>query len=302
MVDIFFLSRPVLLIPVYIFIVLGYLDGEPFSVHFLLDLKLLHHLFFYAFIMFPIHLTNNVNDIKADRENRGPGFINCSGISLRWLYTASLIFVCIGLAGAVMSDDRWIVLIYLCTLVLGFLYNFRPFYFTGRPFLDFLSNAIEYGVLCYLLGKRLVLNPDINYTNLFSYFFLMSAGAVASTIPDVKGDQKGGKKTTSVYLGVEKALILGIVFLLAALFFGIVGANFIVVVSAGSSIVVFIYAIWFDRNKKNLVFTYQIGGGVLILLVHISYPFLFIVSLFLIGITLIYFKHRKNVIYPRMGF
>jgi 4-hydroxybenzoate polyprenyltransferase len=301
-IDIIFLSRPVLLIPVFVFIILGYLDNGPFSIRFSLDSKLLYNLIFYSFIMFSVHLTNNINDAEADLENRGPGYIDFSKIPLKWLYIITILFALVGLTGAVFSGDLWIVAIYASTLVLGFLYNFKPFYFTGRPFLDFLSNAVEYGILCYLLGKRLGMNPNPNFTSLFAYFAVMAAGSIASTITDVHGDKKGGKITTAVFLGVKKSLILGIGFLVMALSFGIARSNPVVIISSSLSVLVFLCVIILDRDEKFLAYTYQIGGGLLILLTHIYYPVLFGFTLFLIGVTMVYFKLRHDTIYPRIGF
>ncbi len=301
-IDIVFLSRPVLLIPVFVFITLGYLDNGRLSIRLSLHSKLLYHFIFYTFIMFSVHLTNNINDAEADRENSGPGRIDFSAIPLKSLYITAILFAFVGLTGAVFSGDLWIVVIYASTLLLGFLYNFRPFYFTGRPFLDFLSNATEYGILCYLLGKRLSLNPNPDIISLLAYFAVMVAGAIASTTPDVRGDKKSGKMTTAVYLGVKKALVLGVVFLVLALLFGIARPNPVVVISSGLSIAVFLYAILFNQKKSILACTYQVGGGVLILLTHIFYPVLFVITLFLLGITMVYFKLRYNAIYPRIGF
>jgi 4-hydroxybenzoate polyprenyltransferase len=301
-IDIVFLSRPVLLIPVFVFIVLGYMDDGRFLIRLSLDFKLLYHLVFYSFVMFSVHLTNNINDAEADLENGGPGRIDFSAIPLKLLYVTAILFALIGLSGAVLSGDVWIVLIYASTLALGFLYNFRPFYFTGRPFLDFLSNATEYGILCYLLGKRLSPNPNPDFINLLAYFTMMAAGAIASTTTDVRGDKKGGKMTTAVYLGVKRALVLGVVFLVMALFFGIVRSNPVVMISSGLSVAVFLYAILINQKKNVLACTYQIGGGVLILLTHIYYPVLFGITLFLIGVTMTYFKLRHNAVYPRIGF
>ena len=301
-IDIIFLSRPVLLIPVFVFITLGYLDNGPFSIRFSLDSKLLYHLIFYSFIMFSVHLTNNINDAEADRENSGPGRIDFSKIPLKWLYVTAILFAFVGLTGALLSGDIWIIIIYASTLVLGFLYNFKPFYFTGRPFLDFLSNGVEYGILCYLLGKRLSMDPNPNFKSLFAYFTVMAAGSIASTATDVRGDKKGGKITTAVFLGVKKALILGTSFLVMALVFGIARSNPVVVISSGLSVFVFLGVIVLDRDEKFLVYTYQIGGGLLILLTHIYYPILFGLTLFLIGITMVYFKLRHHTIYPRIGF
>jgi 4-hydroxybenzoate polyprenyltransferase len=301
-IDIIFLSRPVLLIPVFVFITLGYLDDGHFSIRLALDPRLLYHLIFYSFIMFFVHLTNNINDAEVDRENSGPGHIDLSTISLKSLYMSALFFAFAGMTGAVLSGDVWIIAIYASTLVLGFLYNFRPFYFTGRPFLDFLSCAIEYGIFCYLIGKRLNPDPNPNLISLLAYFTIMVAGTIASTTTDVKGDKKGGKITTAVYLGVKKALVLGTIFLVMALFFGIIRFNPVIVISSGLSIVVFLYAILFNQKKSILACTYQIGGGVLIILAHIFYPVLFVITLFLLGITMVYFKLRHNAIYPRIGY
>ena len=105
-----------------------------------------------------------------------------------------------------------------------------------------------------------------------------------------------------MFLGVKKALILGTSFLVMALVFGIARSNPVVVISSGLSVFVFLGVIVLDRDEKFLVYTYQIGGGLLILLTHIYYPILFGLTLFLIGITMVYFKLRHHTIYPRIGF
>ncbi len=311
LIDIFFLSRPILLPTVYLFMVLGFLlDKDLSTLHFYFDINkdFLLNIIGFSFVMLSIFLSNRINDYEVDKVNRGPGFIEIKNIKLAKV--VEFFYIIVGFTIISFSNNFiYYAILYFIALIIGYLYNNKPFYFTGRPFLDFLSNALGYGVVSVILGYvsstytfkfNMIFQQDI-FLNIVAYFFLMGAGSIGSTLPDIKGDLKNGKITTPIFIGIKKSLILSIIFLIISLILGVKTKNLIVILSSISSIFSYMLPFIFKYKEFSLYYTYQIGGGVLMLITSIFFPYLLITYLFFYIITLIYYKLRHNTIYPKLG-
>ncbi len=320
--DMFFLGRPVLLIPVWAFFIFGYYHGNQ-TVHnneysFLFTLPLLKNnveliywlkiktiltIFAFSLLMAGVHIINQIADIEADKKNSGFPLLAKGILSKKTAIIESVILFVIAIIIEFFVNNSAIVMIlFISAIILGYIYSMPPIRLSGKPILDFLSNATGYGLITFFLGWICSNNTDYKdmLVNALPYFFMMASGSIASTIPDIKGDKEDGKNTTCVYLGIRPACILAIISLIASFVIGWQTRNFIAIVISFISLFPF-FVIAVNPVSKNSAYAYQIGGGLLILVgLILCIPF-FIISILLALSTKVYFKIRHNVNYPQMG-
>ena len=209
---------------------------------------------------------------------------------------ASLSVISLLLVGSIM-----LAFLAVLSILTGWLYSCKPAYFTGRPAADFLSNAIGFGLLAYAAGWFIgggYLSGDLFKTAL-PYVLLMSAGSISSTLPDISGDRKGGKITTAVKIGEENAHILASFFLAAG---SITGALFgdLAAVLCGTLASPFYLLHLLKPSKKTIELPYKAGGGLMMLVIAITYPIFGIISILVGVLTFFYFKIVHKVTYPSL--
>lgn len=299
--DAFFLTRPILLIPVISFCALGYMENntEQFFT-FSISTPFVFNTIFVSLMLMAVHIINRLTDKDADEINSGPSVIPLKPSTIIYSKFIVVLLIAISLGFSVSVSGSVNTIFVVAALVIGLFYSLKPFYLTGKPFADFFCNALGYGVVCVLIGITSAENYSVNLNNIASYFLLMSAGSIASTTPDALGDAKSGKITTAVFLGEGRALILGISFLIVALASGIYEGNLVVIVTSVCSIAAFLYAI-IKPSKAAYSLSYQIGGGVLIAMIHIKMPTLFVASGVLFLATFLYYRIRFSKTYPAVG-
>lgn len=318
--DLFFCSRPVLLIPVWAFFLFGYYHGCLVRQHTLGTVSVeipstgLPVYFFYSLpgktwlvillfslLMSATYILNQIADVDTDRKNRGFPLLAKGVIQIREARTLA-----IGLtAGVIVSAifiNKEFFLLFSAAALIGIVYNLPPFRFSGRPVLDFLSNAAGYGFLAFFLGW-LTAGAELSGNMVIAatpYFLLMAAGSIASTVPDIPGDRAENKITTSVWLGIRKSACLGLVCIIAAFLTAFPAGDWIVLSAAVPAAASFLLLV-VKPEKKNAYPAYQFGGGILILIALALYPLFLLLSVFFFIVTRIYFKARHGIHYPSLG-
>ncbi|MBL8025407.1 MAG: UbiA family prenyltransferase [Fibrobacteres bacterium] len=306
--DAFFVMRPLILIPVWGYFLLGYYSAVKnysnvdsfafiwtFSPLTWLTLSLLLMSVASAYVL------NQLNDIEADKKNGGLPLIAAGKFPASVAKIETLLLAILPLIISAFIAPQVFFLITLATL-LNAAYNLRPLYFTGRPFADFLSNAIGFGFVAFGLGwisaHNMTLPSIWNMTaSSMPYFLFMAAGSINSTIPDRFGDKEAGKITTVVFLGEKKANLISILFLLSALTAAVINEDRLAILTASISIPLFIkYQI--TSKESDALRTFQVGGALLIILIAIFVPVFCISGIAIFFATRLYFKKRFGVKYP----
>lgn len=250
------------------------------------------------------YILNQLVDLETDRRNGGLPLLAKAGVSLKLAIAENIVISLVPLAYALFAGGPLARLLVFAAL-LNILYNVRPFYFTGRPFLDFLSNAAGFGLVAFGMGWAACNgNRMVHLGGFFGqalpYTLLMVAGSINSTIPDEPGDRKTGKTTTVVLLGAQKANLISTGAVIAALLIATRHQDPVAVLTASLSIPFFIrYA--FTHELRHGLFTFQICGSFLLFLTAVVFPWFFVWGLITYLLTRLYFRLRHGIDYPEPG-
>jgi len=306
-----------LLVPVWAYFVLGYLEAlgraSPgalgtialpwVSLHWVWAFPPRAGLVLFAFslLMGAVHIVNQISDLETDRKNPGFPLLARGIVGLR---------PAIGMTGAMIAAAAafsWILgleygILFSAAIALGFLYSMKPFRWSGVPVLDFLSNAVGYGLITFGLGWCAA-GGGFSTQALFAglpYFFLMIAGSVASTVPDLPGDVADGKITTAVRFGIRNTAFIGLAALTAAILFAW-WLRSPIAVFVGFLSIPFFARLAQRPVRENGYAAYQVGGGVLVLIALLLCAPLLLISIAVFFLTRLYFWKAHRVRYPQAG-
>ncbi|MFP4416959.1 MAG: UbiA family prenyltransferase [Fibrobacterota bacterium] len=219
LIDCFFLLRFPLLAPVWTILVLGWATsnsqvcvGGTFTPECILwaqESFLWISLIGFSLIVASIYVVNQIVDIESDRLN-GKLFLLPNGIiSIRGAWIVALLCATGGMLIAVLFFDLWMALLYGLGMVLGILYNLPPASLKNRAWGGMFANLAGHGIITYLVGwytARFVLpestaSLDAALLSSLSPGLANAAVYITTTIADMEGDEKVGKKTFAVLYG-----------------------------------------------------------------------------------------------------
>jgi 4-hydroxybenzoate polyprenyltransferase len=300
--------RPVVLVPVWGFCLFGYYRAFDVHISGLPDLwRATDPVVLVWFMVFSlsvgcVFVLNQIADVEVDKKNNGLPLLASGVISRRAAYLAAALA---GLASIVIpfSLNRPVISLFsIVSIALGSLYSFRPAYLSGRPFSDFLTNAagaafIAFGIGWHLAGRPLA-DPAFLPAAL-PYFFLMCAGAISSTVPDINGDRSGGKLTTAVVLGTKKANYLATVFIMAAALSALTAHDNLALACAMASLP--FYLLYTFKPKEIVAESiYKIGGAFCMVAAAAIMPLFLLCGAAAFMTTWMYFRFRHGVAYPSL--
>jgi 4-hydroxybenzoate polyprenyltransferase len=306
--DAVFLTRPVVLIPVWGFAVFGYFRGTAaggdFDVSLLWNpgqLKAFAGIVLFSVSVGVVYVLNQIADVEVDGENKGFALMAHGGISRLFAWRTAAGWALFGtIAAAVWSPP--LVLFMALAIATGAAYSFKPLYLSGRPFADFLANAAGFGGIAFGAGWALAGADVVSRRFLVSalpYFFLMCAGSISSTLPDYEGDRRCGKNTTAVTLGLTGAHAVASLCLLASLVSSFlvndIVAGFCAVTAAP------LYCLYFLHGTVRVTeAVYKAGGAVCMLCAGILMPVFIAAAAAAWCATMLYFRIRFHVLYPSL--
>jgi 4-hydroxybenzoate polyprenyltransferase len=308
LLDCFFLTRPVVLVPVWGFCLFGYyrahdtgIDGLP-ALWRTTDPMVLAWIMVFSLSVACVYVLNQIADVEIDRKNSGFPLLASGCISRKASYATA---ASAGLAATLipaLSGRPAVTLFSIISIVFGTLYSFRPFYLSGRPFSDFLSNAlgaalVAFGAGWHITGRTLC-DPAFAAAAL-PYFFLMCAGSISSTIPDIPADRDGGKRTTAVVLGAEKAHYLATFFILTASLSALTVHDHCALACALASLPLYLLRL-LSQKKTLSEATYKIGGAFCMVAAACIMPLFLLCGAVAAAATWMYFRFRHGVSYPSL--
>ena len=313
--DALFLCRLLLLIPVWTVIVLGWITSSSTAVpgglfvSGLLDRDLWLSLFFFSGIVSSIYIVNQICDVESDRLNNKLFILPRQLISIPTAWFLASISAIIGMAGAFVFFDIIMTLIFASGLLVGVLYNLKPFSLKDRAWGGMIANLLGHGVITYLVGWYGAKDGSVTAQHLLhgvlvslSAGFANAAVYLTTTIPDAEGDGRVGKKTFAVLYGVK--VTSGVAMLLCLLSF--IAAFFLEynswVMTAPALLSFFLFLRFFIRHDKTLAFqTFRWPVVLLSTFVVAFIPLYAVLLLVNIFATKIYYKKRFNYDYPRFS-
>jgi len=295
--DYIFLARPILLVPVWAFFLLGYLKAG--GQRFYFNKTFLLTIITYTVLVANLYILNQIADRKSDAINQKHLLIAEGIISLHHAYMAVFVlaFITILLCGKL---PLIIIIFMLISFLFGIFYSFSPFKLKAVAFADFLINGIGYGFLNFSLGW--LTNKQISIQMVISalpYLFAVSAIFVNTTVLDIEGDRKCGYKTTGVLLGKTNSARLALLLIIACIISAVITVDYICLIPALISLPLFFLA-GFKGSERDIQLSIRIGGPLLILIVGIIFPYFLLLSLLVLIFLRIYYKKIFGIIYPNL--
>jgi 4-hydroxybenzoate polyprenyltransferase len=307
LLDNFFVLRPVVIIPVWGFALFGYFKGRNGTIA---DLPIVWHQIgpslFLWIVVFSIsagsvYVLNQIADIEIDKKNGGLPLLASGIVSPMNAWIMAIITAVVSIAIPAIFRHASITFLSAGTITIGIFYSFRPAFFSGRFLLDFISNAIGFGIIAfgcgwYLAGRLFFADYSFLFAS-FPYFLMMCAGSISSTIPDIRGDREGKKFTTAVVLGEKKAHLFAFVFVMAAAIYSLMAKDAIASICSISTLP--FYLLFIISPKKVFVeTTYKVGGALCMIAAGCIAPLFSVCALAVFLATWIYFRLRHGVTYP----
>ncbi len=246
--DFVFLLRPTLLIPVWLFMALGFTHslqagGEPFPVVFLPPLNFILAWLSFTMLIGAVYVANQIFDIEGDRENEKLFILPKGAVLVRTACIYTGVLVAASLAIAWFINLPYFIVAVL-SAILGVLYTVPPFHFKGRAILDALSNGIGNGLLNTAAGWAAVAALDWRFA-LYTAPYVPAVMAVflLTAIPDLPGDREAGEKTTPVVFGGKVTAWAALGLMALSLLLAVIFSNTIAGMCAVGSLPFFVVAV-----------------------------------------------------------
>ncbi|MBD3398708.1 MAG: hypothetical protein GF399_00050 [Candidatus Coatesbacteria bacterium] len=303
LLDYFFLLRPMILIPVWLFLLLGHYHGLQsagvyrWTEQLLPDLDLLIGFVAYTLLVGGIYVNNQLNDAETDRRNRKL-FLVCDGyISRRAAWTYQIILQALALASALYFADWDYLWIVAASIALGFAYNTPPVKLKGKPLLDIAANAFGNGFFNVAIGYVIVheFQPDFWLTAL-PYMLAVGAVFALTTVVDIAGDRESGERTTAVTCGPALTRWLALTLQAGSVTAALLRLNRPALVAGVVCLPLFVVALWGKRKHVKLAYQgttllYAVAAGVL-------HPWFLLFLGLVICLTRYYYRKKFRLKYP----
>jgi 4-hydroxybenzoate polyprenyltransferase len=308
--DILFLLRPPMLIPVWTFFLAGYWRGRNIPLRdiplFMRDSLVMDGRFWVSFIGYSlllgsVYIVNQIVDAESDRINKKLFLIPLNIISVKSAIVISVILVFVTFSLAVLFRFGIVFEVFLLSsLVLGILYSVKPVRLKGRPGIDVLSNAVGYGFLAFGMGW-LTSSPFSSRLLLCSLPYLFATATIfsASTILDREGDRRDGARTTAVRFGKSTVLAVCLVTLLLSFVSALFLFDVVIVVTSVLSLPLLFVAL--TGGKREHITLYMRGASyVFILLIGVLHLWYILLLVLVFGLSKFYYRFRFGVSYPQL--
>ncbi len=297
--DYFFLTRPIVLIPSWAFLIVGYLrgiektgsGGGGLSMAWLL----------LTLVLSGVYIVNQIFDRETDREN-GKLYLLAEGhVTVRSAAVEAAILIAAGLVISLIARrDHFLWL--AASAILGLLYSADPVRLKGRPILDLAANAVGYGAVAFLYGFSLSARVDGEALLMtVPYMLLVGAIFLHTAVVDSEGDAAAGLRTSATLLGAKGASIVAWILLAGAFFAGLLLREPYPPVAALGGLFFFSWGL-LSPGKKGSSLSYQWGSLIFVLLVVIRFPRFGALLVIVFAVTRLYYHFRFGKVYPRLDF
>jgi len=206
--DYVFLLRPMILIPVWTFFLLGAHHGAAASGTEIDAPRLLAGLCSFTALLGAIYIVNQIADRDADLAANKLFLLSKGIVPVRaaWIEAAALAVAAFGVAFLFLPAlFSWVL---AASLALGAAYSLEPVRLKRRPVLDTLANAVGNGVLNTLAGWIAAGAPPGGWPALAPYPLAVASVHLATTLADAPADAGMGFRTSGAALGVSRGLFV----------------------------------------------------------------------------------------------
>lgn len=203
--DYIFLLRPMILIPVWTFFLLGAWHSDPSGIVQAGRGRLAAGIFSFSALIGAIYIINQIADRESDRANEKLFLVSHAIIGIRAAWVEAVILV-LASAFSGLFLPAGFLLILAASLALGLAYSLGPVRLKGRPVLDTLANALGNGILNTLAGWIAAGGDPTSWKVLIPYPLAVASVHLATTLADIEGDRASGLKTSGVLLGRRRGM------------------------------------------------------------------------------------------------
>ncbi len=292
--DHIFALRPMLQIPVWTIMILGYYGfSESASIVLLLALVI------GTGLASGVFLINQIYDIESDRINQKIHFLpkGLVKISTAWMMAISLYLMSLILAFCLSVKVGFLAIV---IALLGIFYSAPPIALKNRAYAAAFINAFGHGSLIFVLGYCAAGGGMLQgfYMSL-PYFFAVGAVYIGTTLPDIEGDKKTGKITFGVIYGEKKSNIIMLLCYIISLIAGLIVRDVPFLVA---SLVVSPFYIWLALTGKikTTILAVKLSIVSLSFVAAYFYPVYIVFLVVLILIMRAYYRRRFCFTYPSL--
>lgn len=215
--DFVFVTRPLILIPVWSFFLMGLRWGRRDPSWPVDPDAAVWGFVCLSAIMVTAYLINQVFDQESDRRNNKGHYLTSGVLGVRTVILMALL----AFAGASLSFQNTAGAQrapLVASLVLALVYSLPPIRLCARPIVDLVANAVGYGGLAFLVGAFAAgAAPGPALAQSLPWVLLVGATFLHTTILDVDGDRAAGKVTTSVFIGERASALWALALAFASL-------------------------------------------------------------------------------------
>ncbi len=306
--DLLFLMRPPMLIPVWAFFLAGFWRSKNIllpeillQIRYSFTLKGNFWLSFVSFslLMGAVYIINQIVDRESDRENRKLFLIPLGIVPVKLAFSVCGILVIVSLIIGYKYGTVYLVFL-IVSLCMGILYSVPPFRFKGKPVLDIISNSIGYGMLAFGIGWITASSFSVELlVHSIPYFFAAASIFAVSTILDVEGDKKDGVITTGVCFEKKVTIVISAVTLLISLISALFIRDMVIGITAVIGFPIIIVVIM--KKRREFITFYMRGVSyVFIILIAILFPWFLLLLFAVYSISKWYYKYRFGIRYPEL--
>ena len=294
--DFIFFLRPMLHPPVWTVVILGYSrspvrNDSPYMLIWLLLLS--------SAAAGWAYIANQITDIESDRVNQKLFFLPNDLISMRSAYILATILGLATIIGAFFLSMT-LGILFTIGIGMGYIYSGKPFFGKDRPFISALLNGAAHGLMPFLAGYVGAGGGFVQgLIRALPYLFAVVAVFVGTTIPDIDGDMRIGKRTPGVALGLQYSTVVMTLSLMTALLLSLILWDIPLIIAANLSLPFYLAATIRPTIRKSLV---AIKISILLLSITACVRFwpYSILLLILFGGTHLYYRLRFDMAYPRL--
>lgn len=298
--DYLFLTRPMILIPVWTFYLLGAYHGMRGDVP---DTgRLLAGAASFTALMGAVYIINQITDRDADRANRKLFLVPDGIVSPGAARIEAAVLIAVAFLIAAFLSARFAIVL-AAGLALGVAYSVDPVRLKKRAALDVLANAVGNGILNTLAGWAAIGAPLDGWYVLAPYPFAVASVHLTTTLADIRGDAAAGLRTSGVLLGARAGLPTAAALMAAAAVAAALAGNRPALYASLASLPAFLIPAGGGRGERphaRLLFPAKVSTLIYSIVTGFLFPLYLPVLAVVILLTRRYYGARFGMRYPSL--
>ncbi len=301
--DYLFLLRPMILIPVWTFFLLGARHGYSLSDDRPDTFAIITGMVSFSALLGAVYVINQISDRRTDLAGNKLFLISHSIVSLRSAWIESILLAVFSLATAYFLTNTLFFIIAAASLVLGLLYSIEPVRLKKRAVFDIAANAVGSGVLNTLVGWTSAGAPVRGYMVLLPYPLAVASVHMVTALADIEADNSAGLRTSGVLAGRTAGLWTAAGLMTAALVSAILTGNRPAFYATLFSLPLFLVAALSGKKilaADRILLPARIATLVFALTAGFFFPLFVPFLAAIILMTRMYYRRRFGVNYPSL--